>query len=213
MKNAQVSSLKKAIGMVAIMGALAFSIPVLADDAPASGDANATQGTDHTGNYQVQLTGQTTQKTIHYNCNKLNIFVNNGATLDGDVDCNEVTLATNGLAHATLTGSSTSVNVQDLNNQSQLDLTGMTIDSLNIAMVNSGAIGRFKISKSAHVRILQGFGALYFRAEDGADPMPVVRVDQINGPAEIHWCGVSVQVTQENDPPEHPGKVLEDCGW
>ena len=196
--------LKKMLSLLLILDVLLGIAPCFADDS---------QAADHTGDFQVQVTGTSTQKTIHYNCNSLNVFVNNGANLDGDVDCNKLTLAINGLAQATLTGNATSVNVQDLNGQGQLDLTGMTIGTLEIAMVNSGAIGRFTISKNAHVRFLQGRGTLYFRAEQGADPMPVVRVDQINGVAWIHQCGVSVQVIGPSGNWDKKGAIIEDCDW
>ena len=195
---------KKMLSLLLILGVFPGIAPCFADDS---------QAADHTGDFQVQVTGTTTQKTIHYNCNSLNVFVNNGANLDGDVDCNKLTLAINGLAKATLTGTATSVNVQDLNGQGQLDLTGMTIGTLEIAMVNSGAIGRFTISKNAHVRFLQGRGTLYFRAEDDADPMPVVSVDQINGVAWIHQCGVSVRVIGPGGTTGKNGTILDDCDW
>jgi hypothetical protein len=166
------------------------------------------QAEELTGDYQVTLNEQS-QKTVTYHCNHLNVYVNNGGRLDGEVTCNGLSLSVNGGGRVAFEGSVPRVDVQQINGMGQADLKAMAIEFLHVAMVNGGAVGYFKVSNGGQVDLVNGKGVLYIRDAGDSSTLPTVHVHEVNGEGEIHWCGVNLHA----DIVQGGGQVIEDCSW
>ncbi len=161
-----------------------------------------------TGDYQIIL-NQQTQRSIAYRCNSLDVYVNSGGILSGDLTCNTLKLSANGGSRVAFQGSVPSVHVHLVNGGSKVYLNELAIQVLHVETANDRSVSYFKVSQSAQVDLVNGEAILYIRAAENGSTMPNVHIHQINGYGEVHWCGVRAQADTLNG----GGQMMEDCNW
>lgn len=173
------------------------------------------------GDGKAELTGS-------FYCKSMEIYANGGGVIDLRGNANEVAISQiSGNADVKLTGFDTEgfyargiyarfsfdgkvKNAKfDLIDGATVDMNQAEIETLHLNGVNGRSKGYFNVSGNAQVELVNDDAMLYVKGSASAENTPTLTIHEVNGNAEVHWCGLAVHT----DTIHGNGKVIEDCGW